>query len=578
MNSTGFQFELCLLGAFQLQSTSGDRIEISSKKSAALIALLAMARDGVRTRAWLQDKLWGARQPSQAQSSLRTELRLLRLRLNGGPAPLLICTRDVVRLNLDLLRVDALSPGVRSDRQFLEGLEIPGEDGFEDWLREQRAGMDAAREVRASAPMFAGASTFAPALSDPDDRPPEPPTMVAVLPFLNQTGHDANDYLAEGLSEDLIDRLSRLRWFSVIARDSSFTFGPKDVDRASVGEALGVRFLVEGRLRHRDGAFWLSVSLTEARSGQVMWSTRVELPSVLSQRALEPTIADIVAILDNRIDHAEQERSHARPTSDLTLKDLIWRGRWHLNRLTKTDSETARSLFTQALDRDPDNSEALIQMAFCLGWSIWSTRQSKPQILEMRRFAQRAMIADCDDGRGYMLAGIAEMWLRQSARAKALLVQAIRLNPSLAMAHAQLGSCHMLARETTQAIDSLNTALRLSPNDVHLFYPLGELAMSHAMMSEWTRAIDYADQALIRRPNYWHAHATKIMALVALGDAPGAGAAFDELITAVPGFSEPYIDWLPFVDQAWTDALRASLAQAGLNAVGPLAASSFQSE
>ena len=110
-----------------------------------------------------------------------------------------------------------------------------------------------------------------------------------------------------------------------------------------------------------------------------------------------------------------------------------------LNRLTRANSDMAQKLFAEALALDPDSPEALIQSTFALGWAIWAGRQPKERIFEMRKLAQSAIYADRDDGRCYMLAGIAEMWLRHPLAAKELLQQAIALNPSLALAHAQLG-------------------------------------------------------------------------------------------------------------------------------------------
>src|SRR3954464_11520194 len=131
---------LGLLGPFRLVKPGGERIEIPSKKGVAVIAMLAMAKDGERTRGWLQDKLWGKRQHVEARGSLRRELSNLRKLLNQGAEPLLICERDRVRLPLDLIDVDVRLPAYSAEGgDFLEGIDIAGEDGFEEWLRAQRA-------------------------------------------------------------------------------------------------------------------------------------------------------------------------------------------------------------------------------------------------------------------------------------------------------------------------------------------------------------------------------------------------------------------------------------------------------
>src|SRR5687768_5400485 len=131
-------FMLCLRGPFRLNAADGQRIEISSKKGMALIAMLATAPDGERTRTWLQDRLWGSRQRPQAQSSLRRELSLLRRSLNQGADTVLLCEYNRVRLDLARFSVDIRAPRAAAAGEFLEGLDVAGEEGFEDWLREER--------------------------------------------------------------------------------------------------------------------------------------------------------------------------------------------------------------------------------------------------------------------------------------------------------------------------------------------------------------------------------------------------------------------------------------------------------
>jgi tetratricopeptide (TPR) repeat protein len=347
----------------------------------------------------------------------------------------------------------------------------------------------------------------------------------------------------------------------VIARSSSFSYGP-DVDPRAACRELGAKYLLEGRVRRSGDGYRLSAALTDAQRGNVLWSPRLELPCDCPPEALEPLVADIVAVLDTRIDSAEQVRALAKPPTQLNVNELIWRGRWHLNRFTRADAEIARNLFEEALAKSPNSPEALIQATYSLAWSIWAERGSDAEIAAMRKLAQLAIQADYDDGRGHMLAGIAEMWLHRPTRARALLQRAISLNPSLAMAHAQLGGCHNLIGRPEAAIDCLRAAMRLSPNDTHLFYMLGELATACCMLGRWAEAVEHADQAIMRRPAYWYSHMIKVTALARSGDLAEAASAFDDLLAAKPKFDPDYISWLPFVDRTWPDYFRESLAMA----------------
>ena len=562
MAASSRKFALNLMGSFRLLGPEGERIDIASRKGMAMVAMLALAEGGERTRGWLQEKLWGQRDRPQAQGSLRRELTHLRDHLNTGPHPLLICERQTVRLDLSLVDIDALLPkhGVATG-DFLEGFDIAGEEGFEDWLREQRSLL--VRPTGGSGARSGAGPTLA-AMPMPDveagfvDRP-----ALAILPFANLTEDATHDYLCEGLSEDLIDRLSRLRWLPVIARSSSFAFASDRVDPRLIGQKLHAKYVLEGRLKRSSGSdYVVGVSLSDATSGYSLWSHRMPLPPDRSQDALDPIVAELVGVLDAQIDYAEQVRARGNRQNRLEFNNLIWRGRWHLNRLTRSDSETARQLFEQALELEPESPEAIIQQTFCLGWSLWARRGGDAEVAEMRQLAHRAIVADPDDGRGHMLAGIAEMWLRQPGRARTLFERAIELNPSLCQAHAELGCHYNLVGEPAAAIAPLRLAQRLSPNDVHSFFFIGELALSHWMLGKWAEAVDHADQSLVRRPAYWYALVIKINALVGAGDLAAARRAHDELLTVTPDFKPAFIEWTPFIDRTWNRRLAEGVAMA----------------
>ena len=142
-----------------------------------------------------------------------------------------------------------------------------------------------------------------------------------------------------------------------------------------------------------------------------------------------------------------------------------------------------------------------------------------------------------------MYAGMAELWMRQTRKALALFDKAVELNPSLSLAHAQIGSAHILRDAPAAAEAPLRLALRLGPNDEHNFYVLGELAVAHYMMGQWDRAIDHADQSLLRRTAYWYAHTTKINALVEKGEIKEAQFAARHLIC--PDELADLYEWCP---------------------------------
>jgi TolB-like protein len=550
--SSGVAFlTLQLRGPFRLLEADGRRIDISSRKGQALIAMLATANGGERTRSWLQNQLWGSRGADQAQSSLRSELSSLRGLLKQDGPPLLNADHARIWIDLSCIEVDARGPNVAGAAEFLEGMDIPGEDGFEDWLREQRARsevavVEAVPETQAAKPEATKAFTALPAL--------------AVLPFANLTGDHDQDFVAEGISEDLIDRLSRLRWLPIISRSSSFAV--RESDPKITGELLGARYLLEGRMRRQAGANTLSASLVDCESGSTLWSNKLALDAADSSDAFSELLTGLTTALGAKIDQEEQARALGKAQSDLNVRELIWRGRWHLNRFTAEDSVKAKAYIAEALEREPSSPEAIIQMTWANLWDLWAQRGKDDEIRVVRQMAQKAIIADYDDARGHMLAGIAEKWLRQPLRAEALLKRAIELNPSLAMAHTQLGGSYYLRDAPDGAIATLKNAIRLSPNDAELFYFRGELAISYLMAGAYDDALEQADLSLTRRGAYWFSHVVKVNALVRSGDRESAKAAVVELKASIPRFGLHYIDWVPFMDSHWNRYLADGMNQA----------------
>lgn len=540
---------LNLYGPFGLLAPSGVRVEVTSKKGAALIAMLALSSDGERTRGWLQDRLWGSRERAQAQNSLRRELSQLRAILDAGGVPILCTDGGRVSLTLSQVEIVARKPG----QDLLEGFDIPGEDGFEDWLREQR-------QANSPADPDSSAALSVPALPATFHRTPS----IAILPFLNLTGNSDEDYLAEGIGEELADRVSRLRWLPVISPGQSFVADGAE-GSLEAGRRLGSAYVLGGKLRRQDNDYWLSAQIIECATGRLIWSPRLRLPAPQASNAMDPIVAEMVAALDNRVDAAEQVRAQARPETDLTVNDLIWRGRRHQNLLTRTDMDVAGEYFDEALRLAPDSSLAIVEYAQHLAYKIWNGRAPESQFNDIREHAQRAIQLDHEDARAHMLAGLAETWMRRPEAAETILHRAISLNPSLPIAHDQLATLYNLSGRGEEAKVHLKISLRLCPIDFRLFYKQGELGLANLIIGDFTAAADHAGQSITLRPSYWHAHVIRINALVRGKHQLEARKAVEELMAARPRFVPDYIDWVPFVDRTWNQYLRAGLAAATNN-------------
>ena len=383
---------------------------------------------------------------------------------------------------------------------------------------------------------------------------------IAVLPFHMQGGSPDDEYVGEGLADDLITGLSNVRWFPVISRSSSFIFKNQALDTRSIGRALGVRYLVTGSVRRAGQDLRLTVNLIDAENGLNLWSQRYQIDFSKLFDVQDDITASIVSVLDAEVERAEQTRSRERKAEDLDNWELIRRGISHLCKLTKEDAQKARAIFADALTRDPGSIETRIHLAWWRFWDVWTQRGDLSALHEVERLGREAMLIDRRDARGHLLVGIALMMRGQPEQSRPHYFEAIRLNPSLCTARSSLGSSYILAGEPEKAIEPLLLSIRLNPYDLYSFHFLGELAIAFYMQEDWDKACEFAERSLQFRGGYWYAKAIRIASLARAGRLEKAR----EIVAGLPEqFSTEQINWLPFVDKKWNYYLLDGLKLAG---------------
>ncbi len=392
------------------------------------------------------------------------------------------------------------------------------------------------------------------------DRP-----ALAVLPFEDYSSDGASQYIADGLSEDIAIGLAKMRWFPVISRNSVIVFRGKPVDEMTIGRTLGARYLLEGSVRLRGNELRVTAQLINAEAGVNIWTNTYQYPREEILELQDEIAHSIIAVLSSQIDQAEQSRSYAKSYEKLDTWDLVKRGLWHQNRMTREDAIKARELFGHALDRDPNSVEALVHMAWCNFWHVWIQQKDEEKLVEMENQARWAMHMDRMDSRPHMLIGISLLMRRQPDQARIPLKEAVRLNPSLAIAYASIGSAYILTGRGEKAIAPLKTAMRLNPVDLNCFHTLGELAIAHFITGQMAECLAFATESLGLRPGYWYARIVRISALVETDELEEAIREIDILKAQNPKFSLDDVRWLPFVDNTWTGRLIDNLLVAGFS-------------
>ena len=187
---------------------------------------------------------------------------------------------------------------------------------------------------------------------------PDKPS-IAVLPFANLSGDPEQEYFVDGMVEEIITALSRIRWLFVIARNSTFTYKGQAVDVKRVGRELGVRYVLEGSVRKGGGRVRITAQLIEAQTGAHLWADRFDglLEDVFDLQ--DQVAASVAGVIEPALQAAETARSAHRPTSDLSAYDL------YLRALAMGPTLPALQLLEEAIARDPHYGPALALAASC---------------------------------------------------------------------------------------------------------------------------------------------------------------------------------------------------------------------
>jgi adenylate cyclase len=293
---------------------------------------------------------------------------------------------------------------------------------------------------------------------------PDKPS-IAVLPFTNLSGDPEQEYFADGMVEEIITALSRIRWLFVIARNSSFTYKGRTVDVKQVGRELGVRYVLEGSVRRAGDLVRITAQLIDTSTGTHLWADRFD-GSLEDVFDLQDKVASSVAgIIEPMLQAAETARSARRPTNDLTAYDLYLRAYAMFFASARQISEALR-LLERAIERDSGYGPALAWAAVCCHRLCLDGLSTDPEMHSRKGadFARRALQVAADDPVTLANAALALSFFDADTGAMIALVdRALALNPSFARGWYIAAILRNMAGQCVQAIENAEAALRLSP-------------------------------------------------------------------------------------------------------------------
>jgi adenylate cyclase len=379
---------------------------------------------------------------------------------------------------------------------------------------------------------------------------PEVPTLalpdkpsVAVLPFTNMSGDPEQEFVSDGVAEDVITALSRYPSLFVIARNSSFTYKGRSVDVKQVGRELGVRYVLEGSVRKAGNRIRVTAQLIEAGTSNHVWAERYdrdladifamqdELTEALTT-ALAPAIAD-----------AELRRAMRKPPGSLDAWAAYQRGLWHLSKATADDDETAEKFFKQAIDLDS---------SFSGGYSALALYQLQAAALYQKQgladaqrsaeaLARRAVALDGADAEARSCLGWALQARGEADGALAEIERALSMSPNLAIAHGHRGATLIFAERPKEGLAALETCIRLDPRDPYLAVRLLHIACGLYFNGEYEASVKAAKRLIRSYPEFPMVYRWSAAALGQLGRITEAKEELDKAISRAPGAFDMYV-------------------------------------
>lgn len=379
--------------------------------------------------------------------------------------------------------------------------------------------------------------------TDPSSSPsptlnlPDKPS-IAVLPFQNMSGDPEQDYFADGMAEEIITALSRIRWLFVIARNSSFTYKGRAVDVKRVGRELGVRYVLEGSVRKAGARVRISGQLIDGASGSHLWADRFDggLEDVFELQ--DQVTSSVVSAIAPRLEQAEIERAKRKRTESLDAYDYFLRGLSFMFQWSRAANDEALALFLKAIDLDPNFASAYGLAGRCYsrrkaaGWTV--DRQFETR--EAERLARRAIELGRDDAVALCSGGIVIAFvLGDLEGGLACIERSLALDPNLAIAWYLRGWVAVWLGRSDDAIKSQAQAMRLSPHDPQIFNMQAGTAAGHFLAGRYADALSWAEMSIRSQPDSILSTAVAVASAGMVGDREAAARAVAQLQRVVPG-------------------------------------------
>ena len=359
---------------------------------------------------------------------------------------------------------------------------------------------------------------------------------VAVLPFDNMSGEPEQDYLSDGLTENIITGLSGCPKLFVIARHSSFSFKGKSVKVQQVAQELGVRYVIEGSVQKTENRMRITVQLIDAVTGHHMWAEKYDRDLKDIFEIQDEITIKVINALQVRLLEGEQARIRLNRPGNLEAFIKLIKAYELFRQSNKEDNIHARQLVEESIQLDPQHPEGYLLMAATHIEDIWYGSKSPVfSFAQATKYLKKAISLDNNNSDAYIVMSYLLMMKRHHEEAIAAAKQAIAFNPNSADAYYVLGSAFYWSGRTTEAIDYIKKAIRLNPMPASFYY--ATLGHCYFYLERFKEALEFYKKNAEIAPGSVYAHLGLAVTYIRMGREQEARAAASKVLSIDPDFS-----------------------------------------
>ena len=405
---------------------------------------------------------------------------------------------------------------------------------------------------------------IAAALPVGETEPPMP--SIAVLPFENLSADVEQSYFADGIVEDIITGLSRVRQLLVIARNSTFTYRGKAVDVRQVGRELGVRYVLKGSVRRAGGRVRITGQLIEACDGHQIWAERFDGEMADVFELQDRITSSVIGAIQPSIRAAEVARSRRKRPENLDAYDHYMQALPYVSALDCKSNAAGLALLEQAVQRDPQFGSALAMAAWCHAQRcVYSwTKDFDSDSRKALELAERAVQQTAGDSFALSMLGAAHTLVRDFERAEELLSRAVTHDPNCSWGWNRLGWLHGYRDRAAESITCFEKALRLSPLDPINFNCHFGIGAAHYIEARHHEAIAWMEKALVSNPDARWIYRQLVPAYADAGDLDAARNGLRLLLQSYPDMTCSKIRVAMLYSEPIMRRICAGLARVGL--------------